>query len=213
MSHRCVCSWLLHELTVSRLCSIFGSHVGWNWEGSTSEYPLRLHAPFFLRKKITRLLVRTSPVGTTAEIRSGYGGSAGDDTDNGGGGFAVMARGRHRFRLVEDLGWRCAKQSFLSLVRLTGSLRGVNVDCWLACELWWCVYYQYRENGVREKRWPPWFTSAAAAGFMVWPRNSETSSPSYLVPLRVSSVPPQPRLNRMFCAAKRNGENETKILT
>ena len=58
-----------------------------------------------------RLLVRTSPVGTTAEIRSGYGGSAGDDADSGGGGFAVMARGRHRFRLVEDLGWRCAAQN------------------------------------------------------------------------------------------------------
>lgn len=52
-------------------------------------------------------------MGTTAEIRSGHGGSAGEDADGsgGGGGLAVMARGRHRFRLVEDLGWRCAAQT------------------------------------------------------------------------------------------------------
>ncbi|CBN74673.1 conserved unknown protein [Ectocarpus siliculosus] len=54
--------------------------------------------------------VGASPVGTTAEVRSGHGGSA-EDADGGGeggdgGGLAMMARGRHRFRLVEDLGWR-----------------------------------------------------------------------------------------------------------
>lgn len=62
-----------------------------------------------------RLLVRTSPVGTTAEIRSGHGGSSGvEDADGSGGGLAVMARGRHRFRLVEDLGWRwvCRQRAF-----------------------------------------------------------------------------------------------------
>ncbi|CAM9918512.1 unnamed protein product [Ectocarpus sp. 4 AP-2014] len=54
--------------------------------------------------------VGASPVGTTAEVRSGHGGSAEDAAGEGeggdGGGLAMMARGRHRFRLVEDLGWR-----------------------------------------------------------------------------------------------------------
>ena len=65
-------------------------------------------------------------MGTTAEIRSGYGGSAAADDDDdddddddgdgdggrgGGVGLAIMARGRHRFRLVEDLGWRCAEHN------------------------------------------------------------------------------------------------------
>lgn len=68
---------------------------------------------------ICRVLVRTSPVGTTAEIRSRHGGgaSAGEEAD--GGGLAVMARGRHRFRLVEDLGWRCG-------ARKHGSSRGLG---------------------------------------------------------------------------------------
>lgn len=44
-------------------------------------------------------------MGTTAEIRSAHCGSVGEDAE--AGGLALMAKGRHRFRLVEDLGWRC----------------------------------------------------------------------------------------------------------
>lgn len=79
-----------------------------------------MHPIFVCAKNKPRRLVRTSPVGTTAEIRSGYGTTAGEDADGGGGGFAVMARGRHRFRLVEDLGWRCAyqKPTFLQFAQL-----------------------------------------------------------------------------------------------
>ncbi|CAM9477280.1 unnamed protein product, partial [Discosporangium mesarthrocarpum] len=45
------------------------------------------------------LLIRTVAVGTTADIRSWHLGDGGDS-------LVLMARGRHRFRLVEDRGWR-----------------------------------------------------------------------------------------------------------
>lgn len=63
-----------------------------------------------LRQNSNRPHVGASPVGTTAEVRSGHGGYAEDADSEGeggdGGGLAMMARGRHRFRMVEDLGWR-----------------------------------------------------------------------------------------------------------
>ncbi|CAM9387719.1 unnamed protein product [Pylaiella littoralis] len=87
-----------------------GGDRGGRGGGESSERQAARHLGVVNRLKARAggLLVRTSPVGTTAEIRSGHGGSAGEDADGsgGGGGLAVMARGRHRFRLVEDLGWR-----------------------------------------------------------------------------------------------------------
>lgn len=46
-----------------------------------------------------------SLVGTTAEIRSAHSGGA--DADLLEPGVGIMARGRHRFRFLEDVGRRC----------------------------------------------------------------------------------------------------------
>ena len=131
-----------------------------------------------------------------------------------------MARGRHRFRLVEDLGWRCAGQSLLSLVRLTGSLRGVKVYCWLACDVCdgyvhttlfqeWCerqaiVSMVYKSNGS-------WIYIVLAV--LVWLQSSETGSSPYLVlcsfnptPTPLLPIPPD-----FSSPQKRNGENENDI--
>lgn len=51
-----------------------------------------------------RRMIRISSVGTTAEIRSGR--SLGGDRNYVESGLGIMAQGRHRFRFVDDLGWR-----------------------------------------------------------------------------------------------------------
>ena len=46
-------------------------------------------------------------MGTAAEIRWGHENEDGEEEEGLRQNLAVMARGRHRFKLLEDRGWRC----------------------------------------------------------------------------------------------------------
>lgn len=112
-----------HKIYYNQMQTDFKNSDVWPFSARLSR------APIFLLEKsgCYRLLVRTSPVGTTAEIRSGHGSFSGGDEDADVGGLAIMARGRHRFRLVEDLGWRwvCAPLGGWGRVA-PGSIKGVS---------------------------------------------------------------------------------------